>query len=57
MHFRSLCPTRMSRLAALLDEAVVSSVDVNQRALVEKILARYSGTFSEYRELLQNADE
>lgn len=33
------------------------AVSVNQRALIEKILARYSGEFSVFRELLQNADD
>jgi hypothetical protein len=33
------------------------SVEVNQRALIDKILARYSGEFTVFRELLQNADD
>ncbi|KAJ9116283.1 hypothetical protein QFC22_004723 [Naganishia vaughanmartiniae] len=33
------------------------SVQVNQRALIDKILARYSGEFTIFRELLQNADD
>lgn len=33
------------------------SVEVNQRALIDKILARYSGEFTVFRELLQNSDD
>ncbi|KIL68939.1 hypothetical protein M378DRAFT_21839 [Amanita muscaria Koide BX008] len=33
------------------------SVEVNQRALINKILARYSGEFTVFRELLQNSDD
>ena len=33
------------------------SVTVNQRALIDKILARYSGEFTVFRELLQNSDD
>ncbi|KAF8626827.1 hypothetical protein AX15_004659 [Amanita polypyramis BW_CC] len=33
------------------------SVEVNQRALISKILARYSGEFTVFRELLQNSDD
>ncbi|KAL8283592.1 hypothetical protein RQP46_005387 [Phenoliferia psychrophenolica] len=48
----------MSDFKALLqatgeDEAV----SVNQRSLIEKILARYSGEHTIFRELLQNADD
>jgi hypothetical protein len=32
-------------------------VEVNQRALINKILARYSGEFTVFRELLQNSDD
>jgi len=32
-------------------------VEVNQRALIDKVLARYSGEFTVFRELLQNADD
>jgi HSP90 family molecular chaperone len=32
-------------------------VQVNQRALIDKVLARYSGEFTVYRELLQNAND
>ncbi|KAL4402869.1 hypothetical protein ACI68E_000644 [Malassezia pachydermatis] len=35
------------------DEAIT----VNQRALIDKILARYSAEFTVFRELLQNADD
>ena len=30
---------------------------MNQRALIDKILARYSAEFTVFRELLQNADD
>ena len=33
------------------------TVEVNQRALIDKILARYSGEFTVFRELLQNSDD
>ncbi|KAF8629109.1 hypothetical protein AX17_005695 [Amanita inopinata Kibby_2008] len=33
------------------------SVEVNQRGLINKILARYSGEFTVFRELLQNSDD
>ncbi|KAF9650775.1 hypothetical protein BDM02DRAFT_3140374 [Thelephora ganbajun] len=33
------------------------AVEVNQRALIDKILARYSGEFAVFRELLQNSDD
>ncbi|KAJ7647485.1 hypothetical protein FB45DRAFT_893565 [Roridomyces roridus] len=33
------------------------SVEVNQRALIDKVLARYSGEFTVFRELLQNGDD
>ncbi|KAH9824771.1 hypothetical protein DFH28DRAFT_941666 [Melampsora americana] len=40
-------------LQGLPDEAV----EVNQRALIDKVLARYSGENTVFRELLQNADD
>ncbi|GAA5832862.1 hypothetical protein JCM11251_000508 [Rhodosporidiobolus azoricus] len=43
----------MSFRAKLLAEGTEEAVSVNQRALVEKILARYSGEYTVYRELLQ----
>ncbi|KAK7035286.1 hypothetical protein VNI00_012053 [Paramarasmius palmivorus] len=33
------------------------AVEVNQRALIDKVLARYSAEFTIFRELLQNADD
>jgi hypothetical protein len=33
------------------------AVQVNQRALIDKVLARYSGEFTVFRELLQNSDD
>jgi hypothetical protein len=32
-------------------------VEVNQRALIDKVLSRYSGEFTVFRELLQNSDD
>ncbi|KDQ06228.1 hypothetical protein BOTBODRAFT_39729 [Botryobasidium botryosum FD-172 SS1] len=32
-------------------------IKINQRALIDKVLARYSGEFIVFRELLQNADD
>ncbi|KIM21061.1 hypothetical protein M408DRAFT_112189 [Serendipita vermifera MAFF 305830] len=42
---------------ALWDQVEDEAVEVNQRALIDKILARYSGKFTVFRELLQNADD
>ncbi|BGO96619.1 hypothetical protein RTG_00437 [Rhodotorula toruloides ATCC 204091] len=47
----------MVNLNALLAEGQDEQVTVNQRALVEKILARYSGEHTVFRELLQNSDD
>ncbi|GAA5870207.1 hypothetical protein JCM16303_001925 [Sporobolomyces ruberrimus] len=41
----------------LLQDGQDEAVSVNQRALVEKILARYSGEHTVFRELLQNSDD
>ncbi|GAA6015207.1 hypothetical protein JCM11491_000504 [Sporobolomyces phaffii] len=41
----------------LLKDGQDEAVSVNQRALVEKILARYSGEHTVFRELLQNSDD
>ncbi|GAA6047852.1 hypothetical protein JCM3770_004674 [Rhodotorula araucariae] len=46
-----------SNLQALLAGGEDEQVSVNQRALVEKILARYSGEHTVFRELLQNSDD
>ncbi|BGP44913.1 hypothetical protein JCM10450v2_000728 [Rhodotorula kratochvilovae] len=46
-----------SNLQALLAGGDDEQVSVNQRALVEKILARYSGEHTVFRELLQNSDD
>ncbi|GAA5897454.1 hypothetical protein JCM8208_003276 [Rhodotorula glutinis] len=46
-----------SNLQALLAGGADEQVSVNQRALVEKILARYSGEHTVFRELLQNSDD
>lgn len=42
---------------ALWAQGQDESVEVNQRALIDKVLARYSGEFTVFRELLQNADD
>ncbi|KAH7914527.1 hypothetical protein BJ138DRAFT_1123419 [Hygrophoropsis aurantiaca] len=39
------------------DEQNETRIEVNQRALVDKILARYPEEFTVFRELLQNADD
>ncbi|GAA6001650.1 hypothetical protein JCM10207_002248 [Rhodosporidiobolus poonsookiae] len=41
----------------LLEQGQDEQVTVNQRALVDKLLARYSGEHTVYRELLQNSDD
>ncbi|KLT40935.1 hypothetical protein CC85DRAFT_286971 [Cutaneotrichosporon oleaginosum] len=43
--------------AALWSAGKDETVEVNQRALIDKILARYSGEHTIFRELLQNADD
>ncbi|KWU45472.1 hypothetical protein RHOSPDRAFT_28836 [Rhodotorula sp. JG-1b] len=47
----------MSSFRQLLADGQDEQVSVNQRALVEKILARYSGEYTVFRELLQNSDD
>lgn len=39
------------------DQVVEEAITVNQRALIDKILARYAAEFTLLRELLQNADD
>jgi hypothetical protein len=41
----------------LLSQGIERRVEVNQRALVDKLLARYKGEFTVFRELIQNADD
>ncbi|CDZ96200.1 Transcription factor Opi1 [Phaffia rhodozyma] len=41
----------------LWDSGQDEAVSVNQRALIDKVLARYSGEHTIFRELLQNADD
>ncbi|EMD37151.1 hypothetical protein CERSUDRAFT_115067 [Gelatoporia subvermispora B] len=43
--------------STLWDSGHDESVEVNQRALIDKVLARYSGEFTVFRELLQNSDD
>ncbi|THH14700.1 hypothetical protein EUX98_g9575, partial [Antrodiella citrinella] len=42
---------------ALWESGHDESVEVNQRALIDKVLARYSGEFTVFRELLQNSSD
>ncbi|KAI0342553.1 hypothetical protein BDW22DRAFT_1484759 [Trametopsis cervina] len=42
---------------ALWESGHDESVEVNQRALIDKVLARYSEEFTVFRELLQNSDD
>ena len=42
---------------ALLESGNEDAVTTNQRALIDKVLARYSAEFTVFRELLQNADD
>lgn len=42
---------------ALIDGGSEDAVTVNQRALIDKILARYAAEFTVFRELLQNASD
>ncbi|TRM69687.1 hypothetical protein BD626DRAFT_474972 [Schizophyllum amplum] len=46
-----------SRRNELWDQGQDEAVQVNQRALIDKVLARYSGEFTVFRELLQNSDD
>ncbi|KAF9264248.1 hypothetical protein L218DRAFT_958669 [Marasmius fiardii PR-910] len=39
------------------DAGYDEAVEVNQRALIDKVLARYSAEFTVFRELLQNSDD
>ena len=39
------------------DSGYDEAVEVNQRALIDKVLARYSAEFTVFRELLQNSDD
>lgn len=42
---------------ALIEQGSEDAVTVNQRALVDKLLARYASEFTVFRELIQNAGE
>lgn len=46
-----------SALAAIATDGIDTRVEVNQRALIDKILARYSSSGAVYRELLQNSND
>ncbi|UZJ56469.1 hypothetical protein CBS101457_005789 [Exobasidium rhododendri] len=46
-----------ARRALLLDSGTSEAVTVNQRALIDKILARYAAEHTVFRELIQNADD
>eukprot|EP00804_Cyclotella_cryptica_P009879 CCRYP_014180-RC/>CCRYP_014180-RC protein AED:0.05 eAED:0.05 QI:56/1/1/1/0.9/0.81/11/470/1857 len=43
--------------AAIAEKGSDARVEVNQRALIDKILARYASTGAVYRELLQNSND
>mmetsp|Transcript_6127 Transcript_6127/g.13879 ORF Transcript_6127/g.13879 Transcript_6127/m.13879 type:complete len:1897 (+) Transcript_6127:127-5817(+) len=43
--------------AAIADEGSDARVEVNQRALIDKILARYASAGAVYRELIQNSND
>lgn len=43
--------------SVIMKKGVKSNVKVNQRALIDKMLSRYAGNFSTFRELIQNADD
>lgn len=47
----------MADFAQALEGLPDEAVEVNQRALIDKVLARYSGENTVFRELLQNADD
>ena len=47
----------LARKALLNDARQEEAITVNQRALIDKILARYAAEFTVFRELLQNADD
>ncbi|PLW32719.1 hypothetical protein PCANC_19560 [Puccinia coronata f. sp. avenae] len=47
----------MADFALALEGLPDEAVEVNQRALIDKVLARYSGENTVFRELLQNADD
>ncbi|WFD04595.1 hypothetical protein MOBT1_003308 [Malassezia obtusa] len=46
-----------AQAALQADARPEEAITVNQRALIDKILARYSAEFTVFRELLQNADD
>lgn len=46
-----------ARKALLEDGLPEEAITVNQRALIDKILARYSAEWTVFRELVQNADD
>ncbi|CAJ0860169.1 12670_t:CDS:2 [Entrophospora sp. SA101] len=45
------------RKTVLFNETGEQKVEVNQRNLIDKVLARYSAEFVIYRELMQNSDD
>ncbi|EST08526.1 Protein of unknown function DUF3684 [Kalmanozyma brasiliensis GHG001] len=49
--------SELARKALLNDARQEEAITVNQRALIDKILARYAAEFTVFRELLQNADD
>ena len=54
----SMADSVYSNFRAAVDETGSETrVEVNQRALIDKILARYASAGAVYRELLQNSDD
>ncbi|KAH7915898.1 hypothetical protein BJ138DRAFT_824538 [Hygrophoropsis aurantiaca] len=53
----SPCPSFSDLPFTQWESGYDESVEVNQRALIDKVLARYSGEFTVFRELLQNSDD
>ncbi len=53
----SIAAGEAARKALMNDARQEEAITVNQRALIDKILARYAAEFTVFRELLQNADD
>ncbi|TKY86381.1 hypothetical protein EX895_004530 [Sporisorium graminicola] len=53
----STAASELARKALMNDARQEEAITVNQRALIDKILARYAAEFTVFRELLQNADD
>jgi len=55
--FLTVCRPIFTAVSQQWENGYDESVEVNQRALIDKVLARYSGEFTVFRELLQNSDD